>query len=164
MKKLFIIRHGKSDWSDPSLEDFDRPLNKRGLKNSSFMGKVLRKDEVVPDLILSSPAKRAYTTAKLIAKEIKYKEKIVLDKDIYEADYQTLVDILREVNDKNKTVFIVGHNPGFSDLADFLCGLDKDIPTCAIVEIEFNTRSWENISIDNASLISYDYPKKHKED
>jgi phosphohistidine phosphatase len=162
MKKLFIIRHAKSDWSNPHLKDFDRPLNHRGNKNVPFMGKLLKNNGVFPDLILSSPALRAVSTAKLLAKEINYKNEIELNENIYETDYQTLLDIIRNVSDKNKTVFIIGHNPGLSNLVDYICPINLDMPTCAIVELDFNTPSWESISKENATLASYEYPKKYK--
>ena len=85
MKKLYIIRHAKSSWKDFSLADYDRPLNKRGFFNAPFMGNILKEKRVMPDLILSSPALRAKTTAEIIAKSIHYVDKIVFDKKIYEA-------------------------------------------------------------------------------
>jgi len=162
MKKLFIIRHAKSDWSDLTLRDFARPLNKRGFKNAPFMGKQLKKLEVNPDLIISSPALRAITTAKLISKEINYTKEIQTDENIYEASLHALLDILNKLDDKNEQVFLVGHNPSLSFLVETLSGLDTDIPTCAVVQIDFDTDTWENISLKNSTLVSYDYPKKYK--
>lgn len=164
MKKLFIIRHAKSDWSNPNLDDFDRPLNHRGLKNAPFMGKVLKEQSISPDLILSSPALRAITTAQIIANEIGYKnEEISLNVDIYETDYITLLNTIKELSDKNQTVFLVGHNPGLSDLVDYLCPMNLSMPTCAIVELDFNTLSWEGISKENTDFVSYDFPKNYVE-
>lgn len=162
MKKLFIIRHAKSDWSDESLDDFDRPLNKRGLKNAPFMAKLLKKKDIKPDLILSSPAIRALSTAQIIAKKIGYKKTVFTNSDMYEAQSETLEKIINDIDDKNKIVFLIGHNPGLSGLINILSEMDEDIPTCAVVEIDFDTNSWKNISKKNSKVISYEYPKKYK--
>lgn len=161
MKRLFIIRHAKSDWDDSSLDDYDRPLNKRGQKNAPFMGKLLKSKNIKPDLIISSPALRAKTTAELIAKEVGYEKPITPNPYIYEAYVSALEEIVQYIYDDNETVFLVGHNPGLSALAYTLCGLKEQIPTCSIVEIEFNCDSWMDVSKDNSKLISYEYPKKH---
>lgn len=162
MKKLFIIRHAKSDWSDDSLNDFDRPLNKRGFKNAPFMGKLLKKKSVKPDFILSSPANRAIETAQIIAKKVGYKKTISTNPDIYEAESKTLEKIIGDIDDKKKIVFLIGHNPGLSDLISILSKMDENIPTCAVVEIGFNTNSWKKISKKNSKVISYEYPKKYE--
>lgn len=161
MKKLYIIRHAKSDWSDDTLQDFDRPLNKRGLKNAPFMGNILKNKNINPDLILSSPALRTFATAGIIAKEIGYKKEIETNKNMYEAHFSVLEKIIYEIDDKNNIVFFIGHNPGLSNLVEILSGMIQDIPTCAIVEISFDTNSWKNISKENSTLISYEYPKKY---
>jgi len=162
MKKLYIIRHAKSSWKDLSLSDFDRPLNKRGTNDAPLMGKMLKRKKILPDLIISSPAKRAKTTAKVIAKEINYTESIVYDSDIYEAGMSTLRNIIASIDDKNKSLFLFGHNPGLGMLVDCLVGLYKNIPTTGIVEIEFDCNKWKNISATNAKLKSFKYPKMYK--
>ena len=83
MKTIILVRHAKSSWKDLRLDDFDRPLNKRGKKNAPFMGKILKARRTIPDLILSSPAKRAGKTARAIAKAIDYpKTKIIIDRNM----------------------------------------------------------------------------------
>jgi len=161
MTKLYLIRHAKSSWDDLSLDDFERTLNKRGLKNSFFMGKILKNKNILPDLIISSPALRAKTTAKNIAKTIAYKGKIIYDENIYESDLSTLYKLIKSLDDKAGAVFIFGHNPGFNMLADKLVDLYDNIPTCGFVEIDFNCDSWKDISAKNAKLISFDYPKRY---
>jgi len=161
MKKLFIIRHAKSDWDNSALDDFDRPLNKRGEKNAPMMGELLSKKGITPDLIISSPALRAISTAELIAKEVGYTKTITPNQYIYEAYVTALQEIVQYLYDTHDTVFLVGHNPGVSALAYMLCGLTQQLPTCAIVEIEFDCDSWMDASKDNSKLISYEYPKKH---
>ena len=161
MKKLYIIRHAKSDWDDPALDDYDRPLNKRGVKNAPFMGELLARKNIKPDLIISSPALRAITTAQYIAKEVNYTKAIAPNQYIYEAFVNTLEEIVQYIHDSNDTVFLVGHNPGVSALAYVLCGLKEQLPTSAIVEIEFNCDNWMDISKENSKFISLEYPKKY---
>lgn len=163
MKTLFLIRHAKSDWGDPGLKDFDRPLNERGNKNAPFMGKLLKKEKIFPDLIISSPAKRAITTARKIADEIDYpKNKIVEEPKIYEANVKTLLQIINSLDDENETVFLFGYNPGFTDLLGYLTEANiSNIPTCGIAQIEFDSESWKEVSRETGILKSFEYPKKY---
>jgi len=163
MKQLYIIRHAKSSWKDFSLDDFDRPLNKRGENNAPFMGKILKEQKILPDIIISSPALRAKTTALSIAKCIDYEANISFDKNIYEASYTTIESKLKTIDKKNNIVFLFGHNPGLNMFAYEYIGLYQNIPTCGIVKIEFDCNSWENISPSNAKLIFFDYPKKQRD-
>jgi phosphohistidine phosphatase len=160
MKKLVIIRHAKSDWQDTTIDDFDRPLNDRGLKDAPFIGKFLKEKDLEPDLIISSPAKRAITTAEFIAKEVGYEKAITPNQYIYEAYVNTLQEIVSFIYDEYDTVFLVGHNPGVSALAYMLSDLKESIPTCATVEIDFDCDSWMDVSRENSTLVSYDFPKK----
>ena len=160
MKKLYIIRHAKSSWKDFNLDDFDRPLNKRGRRDAPFMGAKLKSKNVMPDIILSSTAFRAKTTAKIIAKAVKYSKKILFMEGIYDACANKLHNILTKIDDENSVVFLFGHNPDLNMLAEKYVAFDDNIVTCGIVEIEFNCISWEDIDEKNAKLISFDYPKK----
>lgn len=160
MKKLFIIRHAKSSWKDYSLDDFDRPLNKRGFKNAPFMGDYLEARRITPDIILSSPALRAKTTAKIIANKIEYNKKIVYEKSIYEADTRTLHNTLNALDNRYNIVFLIGHNPGLNLLVESYVGLNENIPTCGVVELEVQADSWKDISSENIKLLSFNYPKK----
>jgi len=159
-KKLYIIRHAKSSWNDEMLNDFDRPLNKRGKLNAPFMGKRLKANGIMPDIILSSPALRAKTTAEMIAKEINYAKNIVFDKEIYESSASALHEILTKVDDKYSTLFLVGHNPALNMLTENYVNFSQNIPTSGVVEIEFDCDKWTDINAENAKLISFDYPKK----
>lgn len=164
MKKLYIIRHAKSSWSDEELDDFERPLNKRGRANAPFMGELLKKQNVVPDLIISSPALRAKSTAEIIAKKVNYTKEIVYNNDIYESDVATLHNIFTKIDDENSTVFLFGHNPELNMLAEMYAGFDENIPTCGILEVEFKCEKWRDISAKNARLVSFEYPKKYDVD
>ena len=162
MKELILIRHAKSSWSNPLLEDFERPLNKRGAKNAPFMAKILKQKELNPDLIISSPSKRTKDTLDFFIKEFDYKREIIFEESIYEAPYINILKVIKNIDDKHKTIFLFGHNPGFNDLTDFLLGRFEDnIPTCGVLKINFDTNYWKNISKDNSKLIFFNFPKKY---
>ena len=163
MKKLFLIRLAKSSWEDLRLDDFDRPLNKRGEKDAPFMAELLKEKNIIPDLIISSPSLRTKLTAEIIAEKIGFIDKISFDKTIYEAPLSNLKRAINNIDNSFNSIVFVGHNPGLHELAQELCDIEVDnIPTCAIVEIEFDVDSWDKISKKNAKLISYEYPKKYK--
>lgn len=163
MKKLFLIRHAKSDWSNLLLDDFDRALNNRGLKDAPFMAKLLKDKNIIPDLIISSPALRTKLTIEILLKEMTLEQDIIYDKNIYEAPYLNLKKVINNVDVKINTLFLIGHNPGLCDLANSLCKESfENIPTCGIIELDFNTNFWSDISKENSKLISFEYPKKYK--
>ena len=162
MKTLYLIRHAKSDWSNPFLSDFNRPLNKRGEKNAPFMGKLLASKKVMPDLIISSPANRAKTTAKKIAKKINYMQNIVFEESIYEANSNDLENLIKKLDNKYNKIFLVGHNPSFNIFTSSFVDFYENIPTCGIVQLEFDINNWDEINSKNAKLVSFEYPKKYK--
>jgi phosphohistidine phosphatase len=163
MKTLYLVRHAKSSWKQPELSDFERPLNKRGKNNAPFMGKLLSDKGVNPELVISSPAKRASVTAKIIASEINYpEEKIVFDENIYEATGRNLLEIISGTEEKYNSVMLFGHNPGLTVLQNNLSDHFIDnIPTCGVVALEFKT-FWKEIELNTAGFIFFEYPKKHK--
>lgn len=165
MKKLYLIRHAKSDWSDPALDDFDRPLNKRGKKEVVTMGEFLLKNKIIPDLIISSSALRAKKTAKSIAKIIGYKkDNIHYKKDLYMADTADMERVLNEVDSSAKTVFLVGHNPEITEFANYISGYGIDtIPTCGVFGVSLIKKSWKSLTKNGAKFISFDYPKKESD-
>jgi len=162
MKKLYIIRHAKSSWKDSTLDDFERPLNKRGKLDAPFMGARLKEKNIAVDIIISSPALRAKTTAEIIAKKINYTQAILYKKDIYEVGIKAINKMLKKIDDNNNTLFLFGHNPDLNMLADEYVSFDENIPTCGVVEIAFDCERWIDISAKNAKLISFDYPKKEE--
>jgi phosphohistidine phosphatase len=164
MKTLYLIRHAKSSWEDITLNDFDRPLNDRGKKDAPLMGHVLKQQQILPDLMLSSPAKRAYSTGKKIAKAIGYSKKdIQTDKKIYHAEPNQILAIIQLLPESEHAVMLIGHNPGLTDLSNLLCRKHIDnIPTCGVVCIEFDVEKWNQIIPESGKFIFFDYPKKHK--
>lgn len=164
MKTIILVRHAKSDWGNPDLSDFDRPLNKRGSRDAPFMADLIASKGIIPDLIISSPANRAITTAKFFAAALNYNaEKIEQINLIYSAGINTIMELIASLDDKYKTVFLFGHNPVISSLAYNLSGGKvPDMPTCAVSCIDFEINSWNEIIEADGKLRFYEYPKKYK--
>lgn len=159
MKKLFIIRHAKSDWENTQLDDYDRPLNEKGLEDANSMANYLKNKNIEIDLFLTSPAIRARSTAQIFAQTLDFKKSITPNQYIYEPYVNAIVETISYIYDSNNTVALFGHNPGVSALAYTLCGSKEKMKTCSIIEIEFNCSSWLDISRENANFISYTKPK-----
>jgi phosphohistidine phosphatase len=161
MKTLFLVRHAKSSRDDPSLPDPDRPLNDRGRRDAPTMGKRLAKRHVKPDLLVSSPALRALTTAQLIADEIGYRHKdIVVDDRLYASSPDDVLAVVRALDNRLDRVMLFGHNPEFSDLAHRLSSEIVDMPTSAVAEYDFDTKAWSDIGEVEPAKAVLDYPKK----
>ncbi|MBW4890730.1 histidine phosphatase family protein [Mucilaginibacter sp. HMF5004] len=158
MKKLMLVRHAKSDWGDAFLDDFDRPLNNRGLQSAPEMASRLLKKHIIPQYSISSPALRAKTTANIFADKLGLAEP-TYNRSIYEAKYADLLRLINELPDAYDFVALYGHNPGLSDLLYGLTGDMNDMPTCAVAIINFNLPEWKMISGDTGRVEYYDYPK-----
>jgi len=157
-KILYIARHAKSSWDDMSLSDFERPLNKRGKRDVPFMANLLKEKGIKPDLILSSPAKRAKKTAEHYYEALGGKLKY--DDRIYEASLMSLIYLVQEAFEEVDSVMIVGHNPGLTALNDRLSNKSiYNIPTAAIVSIAFE----EEISAHKGKQLFFEYPKKYQQ-
>lgn len=145
-KILLILRHAKSSWKEPDLLDFDRPLSKRGKRDAPKVGKLLTQLDMVPDLIISSTAKRAKDTAKAVIESCKYKGNLELDPSLYGADYHSYVGALRAVQNEFSLVLIIGHNPALEELVRELTGRTEHMSTCALAAIDLkHTRRWDDL-------------------
>ena len=164
MKYLYLVRHAKSSWDFQELADIDRPLNKRGKKNAPEMGLRLAARNLELDSLVSSPANRAITTAKVIADGISYPGDDILENEaVYHASCAELLDMIINFSDEWKSVMMVGHNPGFTDLANYLKEPDYyigNVPTCGVVAIEFAMNRWSEVSKHSGRMLFFDYPKK----
>jgi phosphohistidine phosphatase len=158
MKTLFLVRHAKSSRDDPTLPDKDRPLNERGMRDASRVGEQLAKRGAKPDLILSSSARRALTTAETVARKLDYRRKdIVVEDRLYAATPDDLLAILHKLDDKAKRVMLFGHNPELTELAHRLSGEITDMATCAVAEFAFDIKSWSNVGEQEpASAVLHD--------
>lgn len=167
MKKLIIVRHAKSSWDNPLLNDFDRPLNKRGEKDAPRMARKAKELKLLPDLIISSPANRALTTCKEFCKALDYPlERIDINKNLYHANEDEILNILQSVKDhpkdKEEVVFIFGHNPGLTEFANSLFNEDiENIPTSGIVGGILNVSLWKELSWGCGEMEFFEYPKKN---
>lgn len=146
MKTLFLVRHAKSSKDDPSLADRDRPLADRGREDAPTMGRRMAKREVKPDLLMSSPALRALTTAQLVADEIGIeRDKIVVDERLYASSADSLLAVIRALDRQVGSAMLFGHNPEFTELAHRLSPAIDHMPTCAVAEFRFDTRKWSDV-------------------
>jgi len=160
MKTLLLIRHAKSSRDDIALPDIGRPLDDRGKRDAPKMGERLAKRDVKPDLILSSPARRALTTAQIIARKLDYKLKdIVVDVRLYAAAVDDLLDVIYSFEDKLERVALFGHNPEVTALAHCLSSEITHMPTCAVAEFTFNARTWSTIGKATLEKVTLDCPK-----
>ena len=159
MKKLLIIRHAKSDWNSSAISDFERPLNERGLRDAPLMGSFLKENQHIPDLIISSGAKRVLSTSKLISKKLNYKGDIIINNKIYNASEDDIKKVINAIEEKYKTVFIFGHNPGLSNLVYDLTNQWIDIKTCCVTVLDFTVKRWRHIIKDTAIFREHYTPK-----
>jgi phosphohistidine phosphatase len=160
-RTLILVRHAKSSWDGIDLPDMERPLADRGKRDAPMIGKRLAKQQAKPDLILSSPARRALATAQIIAKELGYKTKdIAVDDRLYASQPETLLAVIGELNDKLKCVMLFGHNPEFSELVHRLSSDITLLPTCAFAQFTFETKSWSTIGDVQPANVILDYPKR----
>ncbi len=163
MKSVIFVRHAKSSWDNPDLSDFDRPLNKRGLKDAPFMAQVLAQMNIKPDKIISSPAIRALTTARHFAEKLDYPiNDISTHNDIYEKGANAIINIITNLDNNLNCIMLFGHNPDLHHLVTYLSDLTIDnLPTCGIVCIDFNVASWSDIKNSKGVIRFFEYPKKY---
>lgn len=160
---LYLLRHAKSSWDHPELTDAERPLNERGLINAPRMGEKLAKLKVKPGLILSSPAERAITTARLLAPPLNYAPEAIKEIDsLYHASDQQLLRICNQFIEPDlDSLMLVGHNPGLTDFSNLLCDEQIDnIPTCGFVKIKLRVAN--SVKPGSGKLILFEYPRKLK--
>lgn len=160
MKKLYLLRHAKSSWDNASLSDFDRPLNDRGERTAPFMGKFMQKTGLEPALILSSPARRAKQTAKLVKKAGGFSCELRFNDKIYEASSRTLLQVVSEVDSADGSLMLVGHNPGMEGFIRLLTGELEPMPTAALAVIELNINTWDKINDGCGKLKNVLRPKE----
>ena len=160
MKLLTLLRHGKSEWETGTEDDFDRPLKDRGRKDTPMMGKFLAAIGATPDLLVSSPAARARQTAELLAPAVGYASEIRWEESIYAASAGELMSLLRHLPDEANHVLLVGHNPGFEDLAARLIGADAygmasglRLPTAAAAHLALTMDTWNTVQANSGQLI-----------
>ena len=148
MKTILILRHAKSSWAQSGLADIDRPLNKRGKRDAPRVGSLLREKDLVPDLILSSPAVRAQKTAKAVAETSGYQGEIETTDDFYPGDPEAYIEALQALPEDIQRVMVVGHNPGLEELLETLTGEAAALPTAALAEVNLPIHSWLELNAE----------------
>jgi phosphohistidine phosphatase len=163
MKILTLIRHAKSSWDQPGLDDIDRPLNPRGRHDAPLMGSVLARRGFAPDRFFTSPALRALRTAQAIAAALgRPASWIRLDDRWYHRQSKGLLDVLRSLAPELQWVACVGHNPALTELVNRLAGKKVDnVPTAGIVQLHFEIDQWTQLGQVRALRMEIDFPKNH---
>jgi len=162
MKTLLILRHAKSSWGHSNLDDHDRPLNARGQRDAPRMGQLLQTEGLVPELLLSSTAERARTTAQQVAEGCGYpSDKIVLTADLYHPLPDDCLAVLRQHGEPHQRVLLVAHNPGLEELVEQLTGEAHRLPTAALVQIALPIETWQDLRpTTRGTLINLWRPKE----
>lgn len=161
-RRLFIIRHGKSSWDHEDLDDIDRPLAERGIRNAGEMAERLRSAELIPQLILSSPASRALNTAMIMSKSWGLgPEDLQIHDALYMAYTSEIAQLVSSVSDEIKKLAIFGHNPSFTSYANLFLGSPLDnLPTAGVVIVTLESESWDGIGRKHVKECYVDYPKR----
>lgn len=162
MKKLYVVRHAKSDWENAAeIMDIDRPLNSRGVSNAYEMAARLQSKNFVPDAIITSNGIRALHTAVIFAHEIGFEsQKITIIPELYHSTAAEMLKQIKNTSDSVEKLMLFAHNPGISEFASFVNKVEYiDVSTCGVLEINVNTSSWSDVNFDKMDLISYDFPK-----
>lgn len=158
MKHLLMLRHAKSSWDFPHLDDYDRPLNDRGKRDAPRMAQWLSLQDLEIDSIISSGAARAKKTA--IAFQATSQCDLQISDQLYHASRSKLLQLIKQVDNQIYNLMIVSHNPGLNDLADYLlAGFTENIPTTGLVSLKLDIKKWSEASPKNASLHFFQYPK-----
>ena len=159
MKTLLLMRHAKSSWDQDELTDFERPLNHRGQKDAPRMGRFLKQQNLIPDLIISSTAVRAATTATIVARMSGYEKGIHLTPALYESSLQDFLGVLEQIPDEVNSVLLVSHNPMLEEVTEYFSGSYSELPTAAIVHCQGEINSWSEIVEKRNLLIKIYSPK-----
>jgi phosphohistidine phosphatase len=166
MKRLYLLRHAKSSWDDPTLADHDRPLAPRGRRAAKVMAEHLRREGIAPELVLCSPSRRTRQTLKRLAPGLGKNADVLIEPELYAASAAALLEVLHEVSDELESVMLIGHNPGIQDLALSLAGTGSEIPrlrgkfpTAALATLELSG-TWRELAPGSAELVSFVKPKE----
>ncbi|HVG15288.1 MAG TPA: histidine phosphatase family protein [Chitinophagaceae bacterium] len=161
MKTLVLVRHAKSSWEEAGMDDFDRPLNERGKKDAPEMAKRLKEKKIKIDLLVSSPAKRAFKTAKYFAEELNIDKEDILKIDkLYEASVTAFLEAVTSLDNKHTSAIIFSHNPGITQFANSLSTIKvDDMPTCAVFAVQSDGETWSQVVNSNKHFLFFDYPK-----
>lgn len=164
MRTVILVRHAKSDWGNPGLEDFDRPLSERGKSDAPVMAQRLLDRQLKPDAIIASPAKRAAKTARYFAKACKIsKGDIIYKEELYLAEPAVFFEVIEKAKDKFSCIALFSHNFGITQFANLLTDTRVDnIPTCGIFAVKADCKKWADFRDAPKTFLFFDYPKAGK--
>ncbi len=164
MKRLIVVRHAKSSWDSALITDFDRPLNDRGKRDAPEMAAQLLKRNISIDLFISSPAKRAETTARIFMSEMMAAQtQLQIANELYLAPKAVFYEVIKKIDHRFQTVALFAHNPGITDFVNALTDMRTDnVPTCGIFGVIIKAENWADIESAEKSFLFYDYPKLNR--
>tara|TARA_B100000676_G_scaffold274485_1_gene293983 strand:+ start:852 stop:1343 length:492 start_codon:yes stop_codon:yes gene_type:complete len=161
-KKLIIVRHSKSSWKDSSLDDFNRPLNKRGKEDGPIISNYLSKKTNFIDFLHSSSSVRTFETSKFFTERIKF-GKVKYDDSLYHSSSGSILNLIKNYSNEYSSVMLIAHNPGLTHLINQITNISLDnLPTTGLAEIHFSCNKWNEISSKNSNLIDLKFPKQLK--
>jgi phosphohistidine phosphatase len=164
LRRLTLIRHAKSSWKDAEIGDFDRPLNARGERDAPRMGRRIADAAKPPELLVSSPARRAARTAELIAGQLDG-ARLELERALYLATPEQMLDVIRGLDAAVRHAALVGHNPGTTELVEQLSGAEVgNVPTCGVVRLRLGIDAWNEVEPGCGEIEDFDYPKRGEEE
>ena len=164
MKRLLLLRHAKSSWEVEGLHDYFRPLNERGYADAPIIAQFIHNQQVLPELVVASPAIRTYTTASIVMQQLKMSQNsLKLHSTLYDSGIEDYLKVVSELHNRHETVLLVGHNSSISDLLNTLLKTtDLYLPTCGLAVLEIQTDQWHEIGSAGAQLILMTTPKQLK--
>lgn len=165
MKEIILVRHSKSDWGHEFLKDTDRHLNERGYRDAYLLSEWYQKTKKLPDLIVSSTATRALSTALIFARTFNFNmQQFHLDQDIYEATAERILQVIGKQNSAVRSVMLFGHNPGLTNACNMLSDdlFFENIPTCGICSYGVDIQNWSELLPKTGTLNYYQFPKDYK--
>ena len=163
MKNLLLMRHGKSSWKNENLTDHERPLKKRGRKDSRLMAMEIENRDIIPDLILASTAQRTRETVEVIINTLFHNIGLIYSDELYMGGPQDFINVLKQQAKDYSTVMIVAHNPGLAIFLDTYSEVFEDLPTAALGHLTLAIDDWKDISLETTGeLTAFWTPKKLK--
>lgn len=162
MKTVYLVRHAKSDWANSTILDIERPLNARGYSNANSMSLLFKNKQNNPELIITSPAVRAISTALIFARNIGYDSNLIsIQKELYESTIKDYLSVVTHTDEQYQSLMLFGHNPSISNFAVSLCNsLPAEMSTCAIAGMRFDCKKWGDLKTVKGELFFFEFPKK----
>ena len=163
MKRIYVVRHAKSSWANAGLADIDRPLNQRGKRDAPFMSKKCDSKGYIPDILISSNAKRASITAKVFCDVLGIDQSnLSYESALYHAPEDTYLEVCYGIDEDIESVMLFGHNPGITYLANSVSSKYIDnVPTCGVLVIDSTAKTWADLDFSNCKLKDFLYPKMY---